>query len=277
MSVYCDAQGRPRLQSSIVGFLDLLGFSNLVLTTPDDASQPLLDKICHAIADSRQYVRDVLAEEFAANPAGWALKFFSDNLVLGYSYEGTGTSVHLAAWFVVRCAQRYQMRMALNGLFMRGALTNGPICLTDEIIFGKALLESYHLEEKVATVPRIILSDSLSSILTSETAAIMGNRATELDESICRDVDGRWFVNYLQSANTREGVDWSLIERHKQSVLQALSSTTRHDVLPKFGWTCRYHNMFCHWHQGASGYSEELRIQRDDEHSIIRRLGELRS
>jgi hypothetical protein len=169
------------------------------------------------------------------------------------------------------------MRMALNGLFMRGALTNGPICLTDEIIFGKALLESYHLEEKVATVPRIILSDSLSSILTSETAAIMGNRATELDESICRDVDGRWFVNYLQSANTREGVDWSLIERHKQSVLQALSSTTRHDVLPKFGWTCRYHNMFCHWHQGAPGYSEELRIQRDDEHSIIRRLGELRS
>jgi hypothetical protein len=276
MSVYCDAQGRPRLQSSIVGFLDLLGFSNLVLTTPDEASQPLLDKICHAIADSRQYVRDVLAEEFAANPAGWALKFFSDNLVLGYSYEGTNSSVHLAAWFIVRCAQRYQLRMALNGLFMRGALTNGPICLTDEIIFGKALLESYHLEEKVATVPRIILSDSLSSLLTTEVPTNGTCGAAETGEAICRDVDGRWFVNYLHAAKTDQGIDWSLIERHKQSVLTALSSTTRHDVLPKFGWTCRYHNMFCHWHQGAPGYADDLRIERDDEHSIIRRLGELR-
>jgi hypothetical protein len=53
-----------------------------------------------------------------------------------------------------------------------------------------------------------------------------------------------------------------------------MAGTTRHDVLPKFGWTCRYHNMFCHWHRNTPGYSERLRIDRVDERSTIYRLSE---
>ena len=63
-----------------------------------------------------------------------------------------------AAQFAIHCVQRYQLHMALSGFFVRGAMSLGPICLTDEIIFGSSLIESYVLESKTSIVPRVILT-----------------------------------------------------------------------------------------------------------------------
>ena len=87
-------------------------------------------------------------------------------------------------------------------------------------------------------------------------------------------MDGWWFVNYLDAAQDSRGVQWDLIEQHKTSILESLSHTTRHDVLPKYGWACRYHNVFCHWHRDDPGYSDRYRISRVDEHSTIYRLSD---
>jgi hypothetical protein len=263
-----------RLRKSIVGFLDLLGFSQAVMSATPEGSQVLLDKICHAIDDSRSYVRQVLIDHLPSTSSDWTVKFFSDNLVLGYACDTPAVDASTAAHFVIRCVQRYQLRMVVNGLFLRGGLTLGPLCLTDEIIFGKALIESYQLEEKFAVVPRVVLSESLSQIVVQSLQSPNDETKASARDALCRDIDGWWFVNYLQAAEDGGRLDWDLIERHKHSVLQSLSSTNRHDVLPKYGWVCRYHNMFCHWHQNDPGYSAGYRIERDDEQSVIRRLGE---
>ena len=39
-------------------------------------------------------------------------------------------------------------------------------------------------------------------------------------------------------------------------------------------WECRYHNLFCHWHRDAFGYSDRYRHQRVDEQSTICRLSD---
>jgi hypothetical protein len=261
---------------SIVAFLDILGFSQAIRATTDqEGAQRLVDRILAAIADSRQYVRRTLAKEFATNPDCWALKFFSDNLVVGYPFEGAGISPASAAWFIIRCAQRYQLRMVLNGFFLRGGLTQGPICLTDDIIFGSALLECYELESKASIVPRAILAESLQALLARSIRERAERIPADAANSICRDVDGWWFVSYLEAAAGDQGVDWDLVEGHKRSILQSLSGATRHDVLPKYGWACRYHNMFCHWHRDSAGYSDRFRVERVDESSAIRRLGEI--
>jgi hypothetical protein len=275
-SGYLDEAGHARLRTSIVGFLDILGFSQAIKATAGQAgSQLLVDRIRAAIDESRQYVRESLAREFASNPARWALKFFSDNLVVGYPFDGDGVSAALAAWFIIRCSQRYQLRMALNGFFLRGALTQGPVCLTDDIIFGSALLECYELESKASIVPRVILADPLRELVAKFFRGQSGRIPPESASSICRDIDGWWFVSYLEAAATAAGVDWEVVERHKHSVLESLAGLTRHDVLPKFGWACRYHNMFCHWHHNDPGYSDRFRIERIDESSAICRLGDV--
>jgi hypothetical protein len=272
-SSYLDATGRPRLRSSVVAFLDLLGFSNAVTSATEEESRPLLDKIYDAIHDSRNYVRQTLGDGSANVPEGWSIKFFSDNLVLGYAYDDLELDATAAAWFVIRCVQRYQLRMAFNGLFLRGGLTLGSICLSDEIVFGKALIESYRLEESAAIVPRVVLSQSMAQVvLNSAKDASAGG--FDARNALCRDVDGLWFVNYLLAAEDNHRVDWKLVAKHKESVLASLLSTTRHDILPKFGWACRYHNVYCHWHRNDPDYLESYRIDRTDERSIIVRLGE---
>jgi len=272
---YLDDQGRPRLRPSIVGFLDLLGFSHQVMTARSEDSQRLLDRIVAAIADSRDYVRQSALAEGQSTPGGWAVKFFSDNLTLGYAHDESDASRATAAWFVIQCAQRYQLRMALNGLFLRGGLSCGPLCITDEIIFGSALIDCYQLESKVSIVPRLILSESLGKVMTDSFRSNAGTLPAGIGQSICRDVDGWWFVNYLQAASLNGRIDWTLIERHKASVLESLAGTTRHDVLPKFGWTCRYHNMFCHWNRDDADFSDRYHIDRSDEQSTLGRLSDI--
>ena len=51
------------------------------------------------------------------------------------------------------------------GSSLRGALTQGPICLTDEIIFGSALIECYLLESKASIVPRVVLAEPLKEVV----------------------------------------------------------------------------------------------------------------
>lgn len=274
-SGYVDAAGHARLRDSIVGFLDILGFSQSIRTTTDPGeSQFLVDRILAAITDARQYVRRDLAKDFSSYPNCWALKFFSDNLVVGYPVEGTGISPALAAHFIIRCAQRYQLRMALSGFFQRGALTRGPICLTDDLIFGAALLECYQLEVKASIVPRVILAEPLRDLVITSVRDRTNPMAAEAGRSICRDIDGWWFVSSLEAASKEGAIDWDLVERHKDAILHSLVGVTRHDVLPKFGWASRYHNMFCHWYRDVPGYSDRYRLGRADESSTICRLGD---
>ena len=273
---YVDETGHARLRLSVVAFIDILGFSHSIRTTAEKTdSQLLVDRILAAMNDSRQYVRQSFPESFTSNLNRWALKFFSDNLVLGFPVEGSGLSPATAAWFVIRCSQRYQLRMALNGFFLRGALTQGPICLTDDIIFGSALLDCYELESKASIVPRVILAEPLRQLVARSFRDTTDEIPANARNSICRDIDGWWFVSYLEAATDGERVDWEAVEGHQRAVLKSLAGITRHDVLPKYGWASRYHNMFCHWHRDAPGYADRFRIERVDESSTICRLGDI--
>lgn len=272
---YLNEAGRPRLRQSIVAFIDILGFSESSTASASTTdSQMLLDRIAAAIDDSRNFVRETIQDGDRTRNQRWATKFFSDNLAFGYPFEDSAADGAADVLFVIRSAQRYQLKMALNGFFVRGGMAQGPICLTDEIIFGSALIECYQLESKASIVPRIVLSESLRNTILRSHDEKAGWRDRTAAEAICRDVDGWWFVNYLDAARDSDGVQWSLIEQHKTSILKSLQHTTRHDVLPKYGWACRYHNVFCHWHQADPGYSDQYRISRLDEQSTIYRLND---
>jgi hypothetical protein len=220
------------------------------------------------------YVRQSFPNDDIAKPDRWAIKIFSDNLAFGYPIGEQHADAVTTAWFIIRCAQRYQLRMALNGYFLRGAISQGPVCLTDEIIFGSALVECYQLESKASIVPRVLLAEPLRQQVLESSTSNPELLSADAQDSICRDVDGWWFLNYLDSAREGSRMNWSFVEQHKEGILKSLSETTRHDVLPKFGWACRYHNVFCHWHRDASGYSDRYRIQRVDEQSTICRLSD---
>jgi len=271
-TLYLNESGRPRLRESVTAFIDVLGFSQTVLATAEAGqSQQCLDRIVAALEGSRAAVRNSVPVQELAEATPWAVKFFSDNLLLGTpcdEHEGAAA----ATAFVLRCAQLYQLQMVLDGFFVRGALTLGPLCVTEDVIFGTSLIDAYQLESKAAIVPRIILSEQASSAVVSQFGAKDNRVSNAASDLLCRDIDGWWFVNYLQAAVEPGGVNWQKIGCHKESVMASLAHSTRHDILPKFGWVSRYHNVFCHWHRDDPGYSEQHRIKRVDEESVIERL-----
>lgn len=274
---YLDDAGKPLLRQSITGFIDVMGFSHLIDSAPDiEESQQLLEKIASAIGKARNAARRSFLLSNSAESNRWAVRFFSDNLVFGIPLVPEDLSMEQAAWGGIQCVQAYQLQMALSGFFVRGGLTSGPICLTDEIIFGSALLKCYHLESRASIVPRVILDRSLVRQIV-EVDPITPDVPADVREWLCRDIDGWWFVNYLHTAVDPDGVDWTVIEEHKASVLASLAGVTRHDVLPKFGWACRYHNIFCYWHRHDAGYSDRYHIDRTDEQSVIYRMSEFGS
>jgi hypothetical protein len=271
-ATYLDAAGKPRLRNSVSGFIDVLGFSHLSTAARTiEESQQLLQQVADAIRESRSLVRSISANHPLVDPSHWAVKFFSDNLVFGFPADGDAHEQQQAAQFAIHCVQHYQLHMALSGFFVRGGVTLGPICLTDEIIFGSSLIESYILESKSSIVPRVILTTDLQKLLVDSAQTVR----MEIENAICRDIDGWWFINYLQAAYGPTGINWELIERHKASVLVSLKTTTAHDVLPKFGWSCRYHNVFCHWHRDDPGFNDRYRIDRVDEQSTIHLLKDI--
>src|SRR3954453_34372 len=210
-AAYVNAAGRPRLRDSIVAFIDILGFSEMSTTSASvEESQRILDRISAAIDDSREFVRQAISAGLSPADSRWVTKFFSDNLAFGYPFDADDRAS--TAWFIVRSAQRYQLKMSINGFFVRGALTTGPICLTDEIIFGSALIECYQLESKASIVPRILLAEPLQElVMNSYRARSEQSQPGDLDQAICRDVDGWWFVNYLQAAADSDGIRWEFI------------------------------------------------------------------
>jgi hypothetical protein len=118
---YLDERGRPRLRESITAFLDVLGFSHTVMTAAEAGqSQQCLASIVAALNDARTFVRESMSGPRLADPQHWAIKFFSDNLLVGYPFDNP-TTAPAAAMFVVQCALRYQMQLALSGFFVRGA------------------------------------------------------------------------------------------------------------------------------------------------------------
>ena len=154
----------------------------------------------------------------------------------------------------------YQLQNGgVNGYFTRGALAIGPLCITDDIIYGTSLIESYQLESKAAIVPRVIVTEPIHRFVTEHIQSADKPTANDANDLLCHDIDGWWFVNYLNAAEEPSGVNWQLIEQHKASVMASLARSPRHDILPKFGWVSRYHNVFCHWHRNVPGYSDEFR------------------
>jgi hypothetical protein len=134
-----------------VGFLDILGFSEIVRRSqkPESRQAPAL-VIALGKAQS-------IAEGWSGGLASTMLKWnaFSDSIVI--SAEPSSNDLQLLLGMVEHLAQE----LLFNGLLARGGISRGALHHDDKVMFGPAFLDAYDLEHRVARVPRIVLSKSV--------------------------------------------------------------------------------------------------------------------
>ncbi len=159
------------LSEHIVLFLDLLGFSEASIQQ-DKARQAEILTLVQEIATWRREFEFHLEvhERGITTQLGPTISTFSDNIVISVPLDGlTHQQIkEEERWkHVLPTMQQLASQIAtraLNiGFLIRGGLTVGPLFHQDGVVFGKAMVDAYRIESRIANYPRIVISRDLTS------------------------------------------------------------------------------------------------------------------
>jgi hypothetical protein len=137
-------------QKSIVAFMDILGFSEIVEKTND--AFKVVDIIESLKNEKKAMIKEISAKNIE-------ITWFSDCIVI--SSPLTLDYVHL----ILEIIQQMQSELIHLGILLRGGITIGDCYHKNDRLFGPAMIEAYKLESKTARVPRIILSVPLMKFI----------------------------------------------------------------------------------------------------------------
>jgi hypothetical protein len=251
----------PTLHNSVFVFMDILGYSDLMVQAQKNGTQESTLRDLHAalFASRRQLEDDGLPPELRnfGEKDFYALKAFTDNIVIGWPVHSDAETEFGSAF--MRLAM-FQFNMAIKGYFVRGAMAVAPAYIDEIAVFGDALTQAYLGESKQARDPRIILVDSAVAAAKQHLNYYHPPAHAPHVRDILQDSDGQWFLNYLESvliAEDEHGPFYTEFLQHKAAVeLKLAAHKSNPPVWAKYAWVASYHNYFCDLH--ARHFGEEL-------------------
>lgn len=228
--------GKPILRPSVVVYADILGYTSMIQSSSDwEDENRKMNEIFNILHNRFTWIAD---------PSGvkWSLKAFSDNFILSHPfYKGGEFDLNHTLYDI----SHFQRDLANQGLFLRGAVSIGEMHVSDDLIWGKPLLEAYHAECKLAVYPCIILAESTMQYIESH---------TKLDPNliqgvIAQDNRGVDFVNYLHPLRPMGRMTsdrYNRLLHHKKVVEHRLRIYAKFEkIFFKYFWIATYHNSFC--------------------------------
>lgn len=236
-------------------FLDILGFEKVV---NESRSNPeLIGKIANMLKRSKEIAQSALKSKLKVlevNPNQYSHRSFSDMSVISGPYMSHDDMNFLSMWMMFN--QYYMWKE--NRIFIRGAIVYGDIYEDEDIIFGPALIDAYHLERYKAVWPRVLIDKSL---LAKNTKA---ERERDLLEFLRQDDDKLVYLDYLRelfhlfivaekemTGTSKKGfsVPIKLFKDHREVILAQVSNTLpgkkqdeTDDILGKYEELTKYHN-----------------------------------
>lgn len=250
-------KNKPVHKLSYCAFLDVLGFSERISASyNNDTEDQLLERFHEILSRNMKAIND------NSRATHLYYKAFTDNVVLSYPQVSDDMETEFASILESIC--RYQLSMALEGFFIRGGLALGKLFMDKNSVYGKALLEAYRLESKVAVNPIVVLCDDAMKSVKLHLSFYMGGDAPQRNHLLVGP-DGRFFLNYLGQCVTSGADDWHLdaksLAQHKEQIETALREYVAIPaVFSKFAWLAAYHNHFCKTVTSFSNYNDDLKI-----------------
>ncbi len=138
-------------EDRLVVFLDLLGFSKMVLERQDDDVEFAINLIPDMM---KTHQGNVLRDDLQVT-------IISDSIILSVKAEPDEILKDLFNICVI--VGRLQHELALNGYYMRGGISVGKMIHDSEknLIVGPAYIQAYELENKKAKVPRVVIGEEV--------------------------------------------------------------------------------------------------------------------
>lgn len=198
------------MRHSIVAFVDILGFKQLVTNGETDLIYNALTQCKrHKDSDTGQFIN---------------ISMFSDCVCISGAIDNHDEDFnHSVIEDVCRFAGSYAKELLVKGILTRGGISVGKLQHEPDIVFGQALIDAYRLESEVARYPRIVFSDLAHDLLkeVSETHYLLH---IFLDEMVSFSDDG---IPFLNAAAQTFGWKVSRIFENAENVLNPIIETLK--------------------------------------------------
>jgi len=188
-------------QNSIVAFIDILGFKDIVLANSQSKDNVIFKELINAIEQSYKKAfsfgidgLSAIGDHFEENlTSKFKYKVFSDNLFISYDYEEDLSDYGFAVYWITAMSVIYQREMLNKKFYVRGGIADGQNYSNDHVIFSDALIKAYELETKIAKYPRIVVEDSI--VRKQDECFNEHIFKSELKKVFVKDWTGTLFVN----------------------------------------------------------------------------------
>lgn len=154
-----------KLESHYVAFLDVMGYSHFLKNADRKKSKYYFNIIQNLIKSAKELSESYNISYFQTNTSLFGdsvntnINLFSDNIVISVKCNDNIDKDFSNYLGLIEFTIHLQLKaLAENNIFLRGGIAKGDFIRTDELIFGEALIDSYHLES-VANYPRVILRE----------------------------------------------------------------------------------------------------------------------
>jgi len=186
--------------NAFVTFIDILGFKNIVENEEAESINSRLDAML-LFNKLPQKRRDLYSKE---NYLPMTVQI-SDSIIRIQPVPLVNSDdFNILDFFIGELESLIisQGNLACNGIFIRGGITFGKICVHKSRIFGPAFNRAYQLESNLARYPRIILDDNIiadrnNPLLDYIKKYDWNNLKDCIFELLHRDFDGLYFTQYL--------------------------------------------------------------------------------
>lgn len=257
---YINSEGQRELCKSIIAFIDILGFKELVRKAKSEhKSQEVFLNLYQALSTWFNRIDELHKTIFQMPFIGgkkdpYKIRIFTDCILIGCPLRKSGKGYN----FIEGCHEFFdmlstihllQMEMVNQGYFVRGAIAVDELYMDEVIIYGNGAIEAYEAETKQAKYPRIILTQSANSFLEGINKGFEDQRLDNyISNFFYKDSDEQLFLNYLESIKIGED-DFEFVadlEKHKEIIESKLAEHQGNaHCLEKYLWSAKYHNNFC--------------------------------
>lgn len=239
------------LLPSAVAFVDILGYETMVRAAHDSRTSEVLLRRLHSVIPT---ALDRLRKP-AHNKLGmdhYIVRAFTDNVVIGYPLEDDGEP---QLGHLLQLLAYFQCELASEGFFIRGGVAVGPAFISEDLVFGPALLDAYDGEHTLARDPRIVLTESARMLLEKHICYYRERIESPHAQLVFSDPDGMYFINYLYATLDDEFESVPNRERlheHRAAVERQMTAyRSKPPIWSKYAWSATYHNFFCAQHSSA--------------------------
>jgi hypothetical protein len=182
--------------NSLVAFIDILGFSDLVNKSRfDSQKRKKVEKIVNFVRDMIFNQEKILQPD---DPFYLKVSFISDSIVISTDAPQSENDSQLLN--ILKYTGSVGLSLLAIGVTCRGSIVTGKIFHLREpnfnTVVGTALVNAYNLEKTVAVYPRIVVDNSIYNLFKEYLATeyALGDLETWKD-LLKLDQDGEWFIN----------------------------------------------------------------------------------